>query len=95
MNNISSSSALVFWTAPKSLAKLADSGSSLLKPGRNLSSWHITKIAPSLFRAGHFSLTGHGDALDAQINNIPTGRTPGRALRNFRRKLRKSPIAFA
>jgi hypothetical protein len=70
------------WTAPASVLNLASS------------SWHVTQIQ-TVFQAGHHALTGHGDALDARVNVLPTGRTPGRALRAFRRKLQRDPIAFA
>ena len=70
------------WSAPKSLAF------------QSQSSWHIIKLENGLFEAGHFALTGHGETLDYRVNRIPTGRTAGRALRAFRRKLRKDPIAF-
>lgn len=76
----SSSSSL--WSAPASVGLLANS------------SWHIQLVGPR-FVAGHFALTGHGDVLDARFNNLPTGRTPGRALRAFRRKLQLDPVAFA
>jgi hypothetical protein len=68
------------WTAPKSVKC----------PG----TWHIIRLPNGQFEAGHFALTGHGDPLDFRVNVLPTGRTPGRALRAFRRKLERSPIAF-
>jgi hypothetical protein len=70
-----------FWSAPTSVANLANS------------SWHIKQVG-SHYVAGHFYLTGHGGALDARVNALPTGRTAGRALRAFRKKLGKSPIPF-
>ena len=77
-----SSSSSSFWSAPASVESLANS------------SWHIQLVGLH-FIAGHFALTGHGNALDARFNNLPTGRTPGRALRAFRRKLQRDPVAFA
>lgn len=68
-----------YWTAPKSIAKI--------------SSWHVQLVGLH-YIAGHFALTGHGDALDARFNVLPTGRTKGRALRAFRRALQRSPILF-
>jgi hypothetical protein len=68
------------WTAPKSVKC----------PG----TWHIIMVGNGLFQAGHFALTGHGDALDARSNKLPSGRTPGRALRAFRRKLECAPVSF-
>ena len=68
------------WSAPKS--------------SRHLGAWHIIKLENGLFEAGHFALTGHGEALDYRVNRIPTGRTAGRALRAFRRKLKQDPVAF-
>ena len=59
-----------------------------------LGTWHIIRAGNAKFQAGHHALTGHGDPLDARRNRIPTGRTPGRALRAFRRKLERSPVAF-
>jgi hypothetical protein len=70
------------WAAPATLANLANSN------------WHV-KTVHGTFRAGHFALTGEGDQLDARVNMIPTGRTPGRALRAFRRKLQRDRITFA
>jgi len=58
------------------------------------SSWHV-KLTGSKYTVGHFALTGHGDALDARYNKLPTGRTRGRALRAFRRKLRCNPVEFS
>ena len=68
-----------YWKAPNELSKLG--------------SWHF-QLHGSRYIAGHFSLTGHGDVLDARFNYLPTGRTKGRALRAFRRKLKRSPIPF-
>ena len=68
-----------YWTAPKSIAKMG--------------TWHVALIG-AVYVAGHFALTGHGDALDARCNVLPVGRTKGRALRAFRRKLKRSPILF-
>lgn len=76
------SSPCSFWSAPATLDSLANS------------SWHVQAV-DGAFRAGHFALTGHGDQLDARVNALPNGRTPGRALRAFRRKLQRNPIAFA
>ena len=76
------SSSSSVWSAPASVEALANS------------SWHI-QLVGLRFTAGHFALTGHGDALDARFNDLPTGRTPGRALRAFRRKLQRDPVAFA
>lgn len=77
-----SSSSSSFWSAPASVECLANS------------SWHV-QLVGLRFVAGHFALTGHGDVLDARFNDLPTGRTPGRALRAFRRKLQRDPVAFA
>ena len=76
------SSSSSFWSAPASVEALANS------------SWHIQLVGPH-FAAGHFALTGHGDVLDARFNCLPTGRTKGRALRAFRRKLQRNPVAFS
>ena len=69
-----------YWTAPKSV--------------KSIGGWHIILLASGNYEAGHFALTGHGDPLDARSNVLPTGRTPGRALRAFRRKLAAAPVSF-
>jgi hypothetical protein len=98
-----SSSSSSFWSAPASVASLANSSwhiIALRKKGSRISSeqsgqngWNVS--ARNVFQAGHFALTGHGDVLDARTNRLPTGRTPGRALRAFRRKLQRDPVAFS
>jgi hypothetical protein len=99
-----SSSKISNWSAPASLVALNDSGwhvQQIRRKGFKVEAdanngqngWNVSRR--NVFQAGHFRLTGHGDALDARINLLPTGRTPGRALRAFRRKLQRNPIAFA
>jgi hypothetical protein len=91
------------WAAPATLDSLANSSWQIVViqrkgfrisselPGQN--GWNVS--SRNVFQAAHHALTGHGDQLDARVNVLPTGRTPGRALRAFRRKLQRNPIAFA
>lgn len=70
------------WSAPSSFEGLNDS------------TWHVMQLGKGKWQAGHFALTGHGDAMDARGVKLPTGRTPGRALRSFRRLLQREPVEF-
>jgi len=91
-----------FWSAPASVASLANSSwhiIALRKKGSRISSeqsgqngWNVS--SRNVLQAGHFALTGEGDALDARVNDLPTGRTLGRAPRAFRRKPQPDPVAF-
>jgi len=69
------------WKAPSSIAAL------------DSSTWHIEQMQDR-YQAGHFHLTGWGGDLDARVVKLPTGRTPGRALRSFRRYLNRHPVEF-
>ena len=72
------------WSAPSSIAAL------------DSSTWHIEQVeqVEGRYQAGHFHLTGWGGDLDARVVKLPTGRTPGRALRSFRRYLNRHPVEF-
>ena len=70
------------WTAPTAVSQLRQNGGT--------SSWHV-QVINGRHVAGHFALTGEGDAL----RGWPFGaRTEGRALRRLRRYLRRSPVSF-
>lgn len=77
-----------FWTAPAAVSKLRQNGGT--------SNWHVqpayfTPGATGRHLAGHFRLTGEGDALHGWPHG---GRTEGRALRRLRRYLRRYPVSF-
>lgn len=76
------------WQAPACLSAITTGSSN----------WHVQRepMAPynGRYVAGHFALTGWGDALDIRYHALPYGRTPGRALRAFRRFLRRTPVQF-
>ena len=67
-----------------------------------VSSWHVQHASDctacrkagvtSGYNAGHFALTGEGDPLHGLVL---VGRTPGRALRRFRRFLQSNPVSFS
>lgn len=77
------------WSAPAAFAAIGSVG-----PFRTSgSTWHVIHAPgkPGHFLAGHFALTGEGDPLQGWAG---TGRTPGRALRRIRRRLKRNPVLF-